>query len=385
VSSSNLTLEQFLERNRISHETWQAAGIEWPALQAISLDYERRTAELTEVAELHARLLQHCPAVHSVRWRLKDGEHLLEKIVRKRAKQAEKYANIDHQNYTRILSDLVGVRALHLFKGDWGPIHVFLSERWTHSEPPVAYVREGDPEDIRTAYGEARCKVENHPAGYRSVHYVVSSRPQKDDILTEIQVRTLFEEGWSEIDHRVRYPNFSDNQLLQLFLATFNRIAGSADELGGFVRTLSSEISRYETARQKSSAELSQHVSRIEQLASALSQQKEKTATQAKQLKELEAEAAKLRLATEVARSNVNPWSAEDATLEDLRDGFRAIAQHWHQSPEDASILLVGRPVDGSKVRYSWDGPHHKGPAPSAPKEAASQPRQQKRGSPKGA
>ena len=91
---------------------------------------------------------------------------------------------------------------------------------------------------MKKRFEEEGFEVRNHPAGYRSVHYVIESSPVKRKIITEIQVRTIFEEGWSEIDHKVRYPNFSDNDLIRCFLEIFNRMAGSADDMGAFVQGL---------------------------------------------------------------------------------------------------------------------------------------------------
>ena len=298
---STLTCEKFLKRNRIDPEQWTAAHIEWEALRAIGEDFERRANDLGDVAALHARLLQRCPNVHSVRWRLKDAEHLLQKIIRKRAQGSEKYAAISAANYTAIVSDLVGLRALHLFKDDWRGVHMFLSEGWEHNEEPVAYVREGDDEEVRTGYVDAGCRVEVHPAGYRSVHYIVASHPQKDRVLAEIQVRTIFEEGWSEIDHRVRYPNFSDNELIGLFLATFNRIAGSADEMGSFVRTLAAGIDKYEDDVQRSRTEAQGHLAKIEQLVAELGAEKQRSANYGKQLQALGAAVAALKKNASVA------------------------------------------------------------------------------------
>ncbi|MCX7110918.1 MAG: hypothetical protein NTX45_12485 [Proteobacteria bacterium] len=194
------------------------------------------------MASLHAGLLQSCPAVHSVRWRIKDVQHVLEKIVRKRAKSEEKYADINISNYTNKISDLIGLRALHLFKFEWKEIHDYLSNGWDKKETPKAFIRIGDPEDITALYEANSCVVDEHEHNYRSVHYIISSRIRKDDILAEIQVRTIFEEGWSEIDHKVRYPNFSPDGLILTFLATFNRIAGTADEMGSFVYTLAATL-----------------------------------------------------------------------------------------------------------------------------------------------
>ena len=92
---SQLDHSSFLQRNRIDAERWAKANITWDALRSIGEDFQRRASSLEDTAAIHARALQRCSAVHSVRWRLKDPEHLLEKIVRKRADQAPKYAEID--------------------------------------------------------------------------------------------------------------------------------------------------------------------------------------------------------------------------------------------------------------------------------------------------
>jgi hypothetical protein len=57
--------------------------------------------------------------------------------------------------------------------------------------------------------------------------------------ITELQVRTVFEEGWSEIDHQVRYPVVTNAPLLEQFVTIFNRLAGTADEMGSFLKALS--------------------------------------------------------------------------------------------------------------------------------------------------
>ncbi len=238
----DLSLEQFQLNNRIDKEDWSKADIKWELLQDIGEDYIRRVDELKQMASLHAGLLQSCPAVHSVRWRIKDVQHVFEKIVRKRAKSEQKYVDINTSNYTNKISDLIGLRALHLFKFEWKEIHDYLSNGWDTTETPKAFIREGDPEDIIALYKNNSCDVDFHKHNYRSVHYIISSRIRKDNILAEIQVRTIFEEGWSEIDHRVRYPNFSNDGLILTFLATFNRVAGTADEMGSFVYTLAATL-----------------------------------------------------------------------------------------------------------------------------------------------
>jgi putative GTP pyrophosphokinase len=231
----NLNLEEFLERNRIDQEVWNRAKIDWPTLHAIAADHEANSIKLEDWAEVIAKTIQKFNKVHSVRWRVKNAEHLIAKIIRKRSDENLKYADIALENYFEIVTDLVGVRALHLFKVDCFDIDKSLKETWTEIEPAVAYIRSGDSNEMKEQFQNQGFDVKEHNAGYRSIHYVVESIPHKRKTITEIQVRTIFEEGWSEIDHTIRYPNFSDNEQIGYFLAIFNRMAGSADDMGGFV------------------------------------------------------------------------------------------------------------------------------------------------------
>ena len=199
--SNTPELEKFLKDNRISNETWQLAKIEWEELKKIAEDHDKQLERLRDSAEFFARVIQRFPGVHSVRWRIKDKHHLLEKIIRKRAKGSKKYSEINSENYFETVTDLVGLRALHLFKDECFAIDQDLRNTWTTTEEPTAYIREGDPADMRVRFEAHGFKVENHPEGYRSIHYVFSTKPLQRQVFAEIQVRTIFEEGWSEIDH----------------------------------------------------------------------------------------------------------------------------------------------------------------------------------------
>ncbi len=237
---------QFLIRNRISREEWDNSGCSWSELQEIAGDHEKNLSKLLTVAEFIAKTIQNFSGVHSVRWRVKDTEHLIEKIIRKKADgdAGDKYDEINKSNYNEIITDLIGVRALHLFKDDCIDIHRQLLSAWKPIEPPIAYTRKGDSEDFVVKLIKSGFLAIEHKAGYRSLHYVVESKPTRRPMRAEIQVRTLFEEGWSEIDHTVRYPNFMNDPITNYLLTIFNRMAGSADEMGGFVRQLAETLRR---------------------------------------------------------------------------------------------------------------------------------------------
>ncbi|MGN2412359.1 hypothetical protein [Pseudomonas syringae] len=120
---NELSQQEFMSRNRISEEDWKKAGIEWSLLKSIGVDHQQQVKQLDMYANMLAGLVQQYDGVHSVRWRVKDPEHLMEKVVRKKIECNEKYGDISVENYWLKVTDLIGVRALHLFKAEALLIH----------------------------------------------------------------------------------------------------------------------------------------------------------------------------------------------------------------------------------------------------------------------
>ena len=319
-------LDVFLKRNRVSKDDWDKAGISVDDLKSIARDYEKIIPHLNESAEFLAKVLQKCSQVHSVRWRVKNPEHLLEKIIRKRASGSKKYLEISEYNYFEIVTDLVGVRVLHLFKYEWLDIQSYILDCWEPLEKVKAYIREGDEGGIVDSYIENGCNVEPHLSGYRSIHYIISTQLTLKKVLSEIQVRTIFEEGWSEIDHKIRYPNFSDNKLISYFLTIFNRMAGSADEMGTFVKDLIAEIAFQELKYAEVQKKHEEHLSKIENLALELSKEKKQNKNGAENLKKLNAEINELRentgLSEQYASHNISRLSGFDSASASVLAGL---------------------------------------------------------------
>ncbi|MDP4007818.1 MAG: RelA/SpoT domain-containing protein [Candidatus Peregrinibacteria bacterium] len=209
-------------------------------MQSIKKDYKEIRKELNLIARYIEEKLHTLDTVHSVRYRIKDPDHLLAKIIRKKIKDPNREITI--HNYKSSITDLIGIRAIHLFKEDWVSIHKFIEDNWDLHEQPVAYIREGDAGLCVEEYEKYKCNIELHPHGYRSVHYLIQSRPGRNPYIAEIQVRTIFEEGWSEIDHTIKYPNNIVDPLLNKFLDTFNVLAGNSDQMGSFVRRLKDDL-----------------------------------------------------------------------------------------------------------------------------------------------
>ncbi len=243
MEAENLVKRKLFEKFSISEAYFDNTGLVWEELEKIYHDYCRIIPQLEMEAEHVTSKLMDAENVHSVRRRVKKPDHLIEKIIRKGNKYVAKGINLS--NYKEIVTDMIGIRVLHLFKDDWIKIHDEILEYWEPKETPQVNIRTGDGNlgEMKKLVEEKGCEVLEREHGYRSVHYLIGTPLSKDEeVLIEIQVRTVFEEAWSEIDHIIRYPYDTENPLINEYLAIFNRIAGSADEMGSFIKKLKNQI-----------------------------------------------------------------------------------------------------------------------------------------------
>ena len=172
------------------------------------------------------------PIIHSIKTRLKDPSHLAEKIARKELSGKE----ITEATLFTDITDLSGVRILHLHQAQAVQIHEFIIRRvtdkeWYLVEKPVAYSWDPDATEFFQNLG---LKVKIKPSHYTSIHYVV--RPKKGAQATcEIQVRTLFEEIWGEIDHTVNYPKPATNIATTEQLRVLSKLVSAGSRLADSV------------------------------------------------------------------------------------------------------------------------------------------------------
>jgi ppGpp synthetase/RelA/SpoT-type nucleotidyltranferase len=142
------------------------------------------------------------PTIHSIKSRLKDINHLQEKLSRK-----ETDSPINESNFFERITDLSGVRILHLYQDQFPQIHDFIDSKvkssdWFLAEKPIAY--SWDPE-ARGFFESLGLEVKLKESYYTSIHYLIKPK-ESSNVCCEIQVRTLFEEIWGEIDHAINYP-----------------------------------------------------------------------------------------------------------------------------------------------------------------------------------
>lgn len=313
-----LTKEAFLASNNIDVRALERSHLTWEELIAIGQHHKLRILELSETAEFFVKPIQRCENVHSVRWRVKNYQHLMEKLIRKTDPESsffsEKYNKVSIDNYFDIVTDLIGVRAIHLFKDDFLSIDKFLRANWPTQKPTIVYTRSGDDTDIYRDLMDAY-EIKDHRYGYRSIHYVLNTKPASRTIHVEVQVRTIFEEGWSEIDHKVKYPNFSDNELVSYFLSVFNRLAGSADEMGSFVKNLVVKLDSYDEELAQITTDNEKYMRRIDELLAELEQSHEKDKDTSSTIASLKHEISKLKQKALHSRTSSKHYAARNDAI----------------------------------------------------------------------
>lgn len=235
-----LEKEKFLEKYPDIEKQLIKHKINFESLQEIYSDYIKYRNSYENQADFIANILRSETMVHSVKSRIKDPDRLIEKIIRKTSDRKNRYGE-DFQfsvdNYKNEITDLIGIRVIHIFKEQWREIHEFIINTWKVIEI-TANIREGD--NTRD-FEELNIEVRSRASGYRSVHYLVEFYPTNQKVIAEIQVRTIFEEGYGEIDHRLRYSHNEIPEILQSNLLLFNRIVGSADEMASLINNINKE------------------------------------------------------------------------------------------------------------------------------------------------
>lgn len=169
------------------------------------------------------------PAVHSVKMRLKDRAHLLDKVIRKSCSNDP----ITPVNLFSRVTDLAGVRVLHLYQDQAQCIHEEILKKvnaqgdWFLEESPKAYTWDSESQQFFEGLG---LEVHIKESFYTSLHYLVRPRPDSP-LCCEIQVRTLFEEIWGEVDHSLNYPTPIENVPCREQLRVLAKVVGAGSRL----------------------------------------------------------------------------------------------------------------------------------------------------------
>lgn len=236
-----------IERCKIDQKILESIYNDYNSNQSMLKDYEKNI--LTVLSE---EVMPHC---NSIRSRIKSPDHLIAKIIRNSEEKGGKYLTINSDNYLYRITDLLGIRIIILRQKDWLPVHNTVLGLFENNvemyvtdygdddyeknhrnydgkkyiaEKPVVYITSENDRNIYENIDTIDVKRSNRV--YRSIHYII----HYEEIYFEIQVRTIFEEGWLEFDHAIQYPNDTKNPIKKEYLQVLNYISVAADSLISF-------------------------------------------------------------------------------------------------------------------------------------------------------
>lgn len=238
--------EYFKDTKDLSAEELSLAKITSRELVAIYEDYSKSLKELETEGIYLSNRLQFCDEVNSVRWRVKDPIHLLTKIVRKRkeaikANNSEsKYLSISVENYKEIITDLIGLRAIYLFKNHWKIIDKYVCNNFRVNKDENIVIYHAHEDDLSFYYENNYVKEINgielryirseKASKYRSTHYIIDANFPHNFKL-ELQIRSILDEAWGEIDHFLRYPDHQEDAQLKRQMTVLNGAINGCEEL----------------------------------------------------------------------------------------------------------------------------------------------------------
>jgi len=186
--------------------------------EAILISFLNEKEKYKKLGEYIVQLIQDDPSspkesLHTIIYRTKDELRLIEKINRLNKELEAGLPPIMEENYQTRVGDLLGVRIICLRLSDIEKVEAYLN--LLSEENILSFVKGPDqkrsfilpvnpvdsiPDDIDLRY-----------SGYSSIHYQIELSENSDappglkGLIFELQLRTILEEAWSEIDHKYRY------------------------------------------------------------------------------------------------------------------------------------------------------------------------------------
>jgi ppGpp synthetase/RelA/SpoT-type nucleotidyltranferase len=152
-------------------------------------------------------------SLHTVIYRIKDNARLIEKIDEENKHLGVNAAPITKKNFQERVGDLLGIRLICLRLSDIKRVEAYLG--LLAEEKILRFIRKPDhkrsfvlPVDPGEAIPEG---LDLRYSGYSSIHYPVELGKNSDapdelkGLQVELQLRTILEEAWGEIDHKYRY------------------------------------------------------------------------------------------------------------------------------------------------------------------------------------
>ena len=163
--------------------------------------------------------------IHFMKYRIKNENSLRKKLE-------NILANGSDQDLVDKVTDFAGVRIIHLHMDQFPAIHRLVSDileeqKYDLLETPKAYCWDMEYENLFSQIG---VEAEYRDSMYMAVHYDIKAN-QKSRVTCELQIRSLMEELWGEVSHRVNYPKESPSVSCQDQLKVLARLTSGCGRL----------------------------------------------------------------------------------------------------------------------------------------------------------
>lgn len=177
--------------------------------------------------------------VHFTRHRVKAADSLRAKLERRvlseeamEDQSARDIDVIDESNLFEAITDLAGLRIIHLHTEQLIRMHPLIlkileREKYTLAGPPTAYCWDVE---YRELFEDAGITTRQRQSMYTTIHYDILAK-RETGIRCELQVRSLVDEVWAEVSHRVNYPSASPSATCRDQLKVLARLTSGCGRL----------------------------------------------------------------------------------------------------------------------------------------------------------
>jgi len=166
--------------------------------------------------------------IHQITGRVKERTSLDKKIDKK----DNKYGNVSE------ITDIIGIRIITYLESDVDKIAELLRREF----------------DLDKENSIDKRKLKTDQFGYRSLHYVVSCKKERTnlveykrfkDLKFEIQIRSILQHAWAEIEHDLGYKGI--NSIPDAYKRSFNRVSALLESADLEFDRLKKELTKYES------------------------------------------------------------------------------------------------------------------------------------------
>lgn len=167
-------------------------------------------------------------SLHQINGRVKERTSLEKKIDKK----DNKYQNISE------ITDTIGIRIITYLESDVDKIAKIIDDEFNLDEENSIDKR----------------KLKADQFGYRSLHYVVSCKIERTNLVEyqrfvglkfEIQIKSILQHAWAEIEHDLGYKGITS--IPDAYKRSFNRVAALLESADLEFDRLKKELKKYET------------------------------------------------------------------------------------------------------------------------------------------